>query len=99
MTLDMNGNPVLPWGFKTCAVTGVLIGLYQAYNVARIEWVIENVQRMPSLIAYTTNVSEIIPNLINGIPIFIIALILSVIILRTWDWLNKVGLPREDELH
>ena len=98
MTLDMGGCPVLPWYFKYVVLSGVILGIRMAYLEAI------NIMSSPlwppqQLFYKSTPIDEIIPIIIEEIPIVIGALFLSFIIFRIWDYINKVGLPREDEVH
>jgi len=98
MTLDMNGCPVLPWYFKYCVLTGIILGIRMVYLEA-VNIISSPLWPPQQLFYKSIPIDEIIPIIIEEIPIVIGALILSFIIFRIWDWLSGVGLPREDEIH
>jgi len=96
MTLDMNGNPVMPYYFKVGIIAGLILGLYNAYEIFSIP--VEDAICIINSPASST-IEQGITRLIESIPLFIGSILVAIILLKIYHIIDKYGLPREDEIH
>jgi len=99
MTLDMYGNPIVPYYFKLAIVMGIVGGVYKIYLFLTDPRLYESVQRIIPMSDNFIPISELIPTIMNSIPLIILWIIVSIIILFLYEKFNKLELPREDEVH
>ena len=97
MTLDMYGNPVLPWYAKFGFILGAIIAFIQIPLIISHFLQIENVEQ--PIRPIVTSLPDAIDIILTSWWIMLWVLILAILIGIISAVIEMYGLPREDEIH